>query len=83
MPRDIFPDGELDTKNRIKAFIRQRSIAITPDIIVKYIYRDISLEDAGEILDDMVRTEKLITKTELEDGTCAYFYKYRKKKRYY
>ena len=79
----MYPDGEELTKNAIKKFMRNHYTAITPDIVTKYIYRCLSVEEAQWILDDMVKTEKLITKTPLADGSYTYYYKYKKKKRYY
>lgn len=78
----MYPDGELNTKNKIKSFMRTKNTAITPEIVTKYIYRHMPVAHAELILDEMVENDEKIVKSEIADG-YVYYYKYKKKKRYY
>ena len=78
----MYPEGETKTKNKIKSFMRMKNTAITPETVIKYIYRHMPLSNAELILEEMVDKDNQVMKSEIAEG-YVYYYKYKKKKRYY
>lgn len=58
-------------------------IAITPEMVVKKLFRKMTIEEASEFLHNMEATDKSIGKTLLEDGTYVYYLNYKKKRKHW
>jgi len=56
---------------------------LLPEQVVDRFYRHMTIEEAEDILEEMVNNDKMIVKELLSDGTYVYFYKYKPKKAYY
>ena len=77
-------DGSINQKKRfLKKFLLENNTTLVPEQVVKRFYRNMTIEEATDLLEEMVNTDKRIVKELLQDGTWVYFYKYVPKKAYY
>lgn len=69
-------------KKAVKRFLVDKNTTLTPELLVKRLYRNYSLEEAEDLLEDMV-SNKTLVKELLEDGGYVYYRKHTPKKSYY
>lgn len=57
--------------------------AVTPELIIKKLFRKMTLEEASNFLLNLEKRDQTVEKVELLDGTYSYFIKYKRKRRHY
>lgn len=57
--------------------------AVTPELIIKKLFRKMTIQEAEQFLSSLEKTDDMVGKVELEDGSHSYFIKYKRKRRHY
>ena len=57
--------------------------AVTPELIIKKLFRKMTIEEAQTFLDNLEKRDQTVEKKELSDGTMSYFIKFKRKRRHY
>jgi len=64
-------------KQRIKKFMRIKNTCISPEDIPRFLYKEITLNESKNILDDMFREDEEISRLETKDGLLVYYIKFK------
>jgi hypothetical protein len=79
----MLTDSKTASKRRIRRYMMNKALPLTPEIVVNKIYRKMTIYEAEDLLYELADNDNKISRTEADDGLGVYFYKYKRKRKYY